>query len=70
MKKYKAIETFADNGTIYQKGDDYPKEGKAETERINYLLGNDNGFGRAVIEEVPKSADDDTTESSNGGYDY
>lgn len=66
MARYRAIETFADNGIIYQVGDDYPKEGKADKTRLNDLLSENNGFKRPVIEETASTSNEETTD----GYSY
>lgn len=53
---YKVIRNFADmqdNMTIYNIGDNYPREGYEPTEeRIAELSGNDNAFGAPIIEII------------------
>lgn len=63
MTKYKAIETFDDDGIIYHVGDEYPESGKADKSKVNSFLSDNNTFKRPIIEEV-------ANEETIDGYDY
>lgn len=62
---YKALEYFDDDGIIYAKGDEYPKEGKVDKKKVERFLSNNNSFARPIIEEIKESED-----VTDGGYDY
>ena len=63
---YKVIKTFKDlqdNGYIYTKGDEYPREGMtASKERIKELAGKNNIIGEPIIKEVKKKVKKDESE--------
>lgn len=56
---YKVLKAFTDDTDgrhIYHAGDTYPRPGAAEPteERIAYLMGDNNRFGRPLIHETSK----------------
>jgi len=64
---YKAIEYFDDDGIVYAKGDEYPKEGKADKKKIERFMSDNNSFERPIIEEIKDISNEVETD---GGYDF
>ncbi len=57
---YKVLKAFTDDTDgrhVYRTGDIYPRPGGAEPteERITYLSGSTNKFGRPLIQEIGRS---------------
>lgn len=69
VRMYRAIEYFDDNGIVYAKGDEYPKDGKADKKKVERFLSDNNSFERPIIEEI-KDNEDVAEDVTNGGYDY
>lgn len=67
VRMYRAIEYFDDDGIVYAKGDEYPKEGKADKKKIERFLSSDNSFERPIIEEIKDTSNENETD---GGYDF
>lgn len=53
---YKVVEAFTDRltGEVYYPGDIYPREGKADADRVKELSGKENAFGKPIIKAEAK----------------